>query len=52
MLNEGMGRLLALLDVLENYPGRAASPALVGDITADAAMQATVGLPQLAVAGE
>ncbi|GMG92501.1 flagellar biosynthesis protein FlhF [Cupriavidus metallidurans] len=52
VLNEGMGRLLALLDVLENYPGRTASPAPVGDITADAAMQATAGLPQLAVAGE
>ncbi|MNT97627.1 hypothetical protein D3C72_2399900 [compost metagenome] len=25
VLNEGMGRMLALLDVLENYPGRAAA---------------------------
>ncbi|SPK70665.1 Flagellar biosynthesis regulator FlhF (fragment) [Cupriavidus taiwanensis] len=37
VLNEGMGRMLALLDVLENYPGRgAAAPAPATDPTAEA----------------
>lgn len=48
VLNEGMGRLLALLDVLENYPGRTgaqASPAQAGPARTEAA------LPQLAPLG-
>ncbi|WP_455286462.1 flagellar biosynthesis protein FlhF [Cupriavidus necator] len=37
VLNEGMGRMLALLDVLENYPGRgAAAPAAGINSNADA----------------
>ncbi|AZG16239.1 flagellar biosynthesis protein FlhF [Cupriavidus pauculus] len=62
VLNEGMGRLLALLDVLENYPGRGAAPApaLHDDVPesatsamqAMAAMEATQAMPQLAAAGE
>ncbi|MNT00902.1 hypothetical protein D3C72_1353500 [compost metagenome] len=37
VLNEGMGRMLALLDVLENYPGRgAATPAGGINTNADA----------------
>ncbi|QEZ44314.1 flagellar biosynthesis protein FlhF [Cupriavidus oxalaticus] len=31
VLNEGMGRMLALLDVLENYPGRAAAAPAVAE---------------------
>ncbi|WP_404993964.1 flagellar biosynthesis protein FlhF [Cupriavidus pauculus] len=62
VLNEGMGRLLALLDVLENYPGRSASPAtMVVEPVADApesaasamrAMAAMDAMPQFAAAGE
>ncbi|MNY50933.1 hypothetical protein D3C86_1864830 [compost metagenome] len=57
VLNEGMGRLLALLDVLENYPGRNAAPAPAFDDTPDAARQAmdAIGASaarQLAPAGE
>jgi flagellar biosynthesis protein FlhF len=52
VLNEGMGRLLALLDVLENYPGRPAAAATITDSAPEAAMQAMAGMPQLAVAGE
>ena len=55
VLNEGMSRLLALLDVLENYPGRAA-PAPIADSapdsTPEAAKQAMAAMPQLAAAGE
>ncbi|WP_354685715.1 flagellar biosynthesis protein FlhF [Cupriavidus necator] len=37
VLNEGMGRMLALLDVLENYPGRgAATPAATINADTDA----------------
>ncbi|MGO4280490.1 flagellar biosynthesis protein FlhF [Cupriavidus sp. OV038] len=59
VLNEGMGRLLALLDVLENYPGRnvASAPAPAFDDTPDSARQAMDALGasaarQLAPAGE
>nr|WP_315595961.1 flagellar biosynthesis protein FlhF [uncultured Cupriavidus sp.] len=58
VLNEGMGRLLALLDVLENYPGRSVTPTLAaGDAPepATAALQAMAAMdamPQLAAAGE
>jgi flagellar biosynthesis protein FlhF len=65
VLNEGMGRLLALLDVLENYPGRcmAAAAPMMEDAPQPAAsamhameamdaMEATDATPQLAAAGE
>lgn len=65
VLNEGMGRLLALLDVLENYPGRSAPAAApvfddapesarstLTTMTAMAAMGAAEGVRQLAPAGE
>jgi len=52
VLNEGMGRLLALLDVLENYPGRGTALAPAVDSTPEAAMQAMTAMPQLAAAGE
>ncbi|RZT29308.1 flagellar biosynthesis protein FlhF [Cupriavidus agavae] len=66
VLNEGMGRLLALLDVLENYPGRNAAPAQVDDapaahladepsesaLHAMQAMEAMEALPQFAAAEE
>jgi len=63
VLNEGMGRLLALLDVLENYPGRnTASPSMVeaekveepaeAAMYAMRAMQSTEAMPQFAAAGE
>jgi len=68
VLNEGMGRLLALLDVLENYPGRgmaAAAPTMTdAPEPAASAMHAMATMdtmdaldtidatPQLAAAGE
>jgi flagellar biosynthesis protein FlhF len=52
VLNEGMGRLLALLDVLENYPGRGIALAPAVDSTPESAMQAMTAMPQLAAAGE
>ncbi|SDD62450.1 flagellar biosynthesis protein FlhF [Cupriavidus sp. YR651] len=61
VLNEGMGRLLALLDVLENYPGRTVEPAAILDHAIDAtdapeaamhAMAAFDAMPQMASAGE
>ena len=65
VLNEGMGRLLALLDVLENYPGRgmaAAAPMMevapepaasaMHAMEAMEAMDAIDATPQLAAAGE
>ncbi|MCA3191764.1 MULTISPECIES: flagellar biosynthesis protein FlhF [unclassified Cupriavidus] len=65
VLNEGMGRLLALLDVLENYPGRgmAAAAPMMEDAPQPAAsamhameamdaMEAIDATPQLAAAGE
>ncbi len=59
VLNEGMGRLLALLDVLENYPGRSMAPApsMMDETSGSAtsamqAMAAIDAMPQLAAAGE
>lgn len=61
VLNEGMGRLLALLDVLENYPGRgmAVAPAVAAEPepagVADSAVQAMAAMdamPQLLAVGE
>jgi len=58
VLNEGMGRLLALLDVLENYPGRTVASAPAIDDTPEAARQAMSAMDaadvmrQLAPAGE
>ncbi|TPQ36953.1 flagellar biosynthesis protein FlhF [Cupriavidus pinatubonensis] len=55
VLNEGMGRLLALLDVLENYPGRPVVDAVEADAPAEPDVQAqsnvVVGLPQLMAPG-
>jgi|GEM_PF-21920 len=62
VLNEGLGRLLALLDVLENYPGRSAAPAAIeatepeapamSAAHAMAAMDQFNAMPQLAATGE
>ena len=42
VLNEGMGRLLALLDVLENYPGRSVAP--VSPLAEEAAIPAAAAM--------
>ncbi len=52
VLNEGMGRLLALLDVLESYPGRPAAETVEPmDLAVQAHVDVATGLPQLMAPG-